>query len=75
MKIERGVVRNLPDPDLAAQAFFGMFFEYSMAQLLLPEEEATTVPTEEVVAQLVDLFVRGTAAAEEGGDPKQGPPS
>ena len=32
------------------------------AQLLLPEAEADAVPPEEVVAQLVDLFVRGTVA-------------
>ena len=59
-QMERGVVRDLPDPELVAQSFFGMFFEYSLAQLLLPEAAADAVPPEQVVAQLVDLFVRGT---------------
>jgi AcrR family transcriptional regulator len=61
-QMERGVVRDLPNPDLVAQAFFGMFLEYHLAQLLLPAAEADAVPPEEVVAQLVDLFVRGTGA-------------
>jgi AcrR family transcriptional regulator len=61
-QMERGVVRDLPNPDLVAQSFFGMFLEYHLAQLLLPEAEADAVPPEEVVAQLVDLFVQGTVA-------------
>lgn len=59
-QMERGVVRDLPNPELVAQAFFGMFLEHHLAQLLLPAAEADAVPPEEVVAQLVDLFVRGT---------------
>lgn len=60
-QMEQGVVRPLPDPELAGQAFLGMFFEYSISQLLRPED-APPPPTEEVVAQLVDLFVQGTIA-------------
>jgi AcrR family transcriptional regulator len=61
-QMERGVVRDLANPDLVAQAFFGMFLEYHLSQLLLPEAEADAVPPEEVVAQLVNLFVQGTVA-------------
>jgi AcrR family transcriptional regulator len=58
-QMARGVVRELADPELAAQGFFGMFFEYSMVQLL-DDPGAPQREDEEVVAQFVDLFVRGT---------------
>jgi AcrR family transcriptional regulator len=61
-QMERGAVRDLPNPDLVAQSFFGMFLEYHLAQLLLPAAEAGAAPLEAVVAELVDLFVRGTIA-------------
>jgi AcrR family transcriptional regulator len=57
-QIEAGVVRELPDPELAAQAFFALFFEYNIAQTLREEDPSTS--TEEAIAQLVDIFVRGT---------------
>jgi AcrR family transcriptional regulator len=58
-QIEQGVVKNLPNPELAAQAFFGMFFEYSLSQTV---SSLTTPPMspEEVVTQFVDIFVQGT---------------
>ena len=59
-QIERGVVRDLPDPELAAQMFFGIFFDYSISQSLLSDTSAAQIPPEAVVAQLVDIFVRGT---------------
>jgi AcrR family transcriptional regulator len=58
-QIARGVVRNLPNPELTAQAFFGMFFEYSMAQLLA-EPDTPQPADEDVIAEFVDIFVRGT---------------
>jgi AcrR family transcriptional regulator len=61
-QMERGAVRDLPNPDLVAQSFFGMFLEYQLAQLLLPAAEAGAAPQEAVVAELLDLFVRGTIA-------------
>ncbi len=58
-QIECGVVRTLPNPELTAQAFFGMFFEYAMAQLLT-ESGVPQPADEDVIAQFVDIFVRGT---------------
>jgi AcrR family transcriptional regulator len=63
-QIERGVVRDLPDPELAAQAFFGMFFEYSINQTLTDPSEPQ-ISQAEVVAQFVDIFVRGTMNSKE----------
>lgn len=65
-QMEQGVVRELPDPELTAQAFFGMFFEYSLGRNLI-DEEGTELSMEEVVEHLVDLFVGGTLRRE--GDP------
>lgn len=59
-QIARGIVRDLPNPELTAQAFFGMFFEYSMAQLLT-EPDAPQPADEDVIAEFVEIFVRGTA--------------
>lgn len=58
-QIESGVVRPLPNPELTAQAFFGMFFEYAMAQLLA-DPGAPQPVDEDVITQFVDIFVRGT---------------
>lgn len=66
-QIERGVVRELPDPELAAQAFFGMFFEYSISQTLADPADPQT-PPEDVVAQFVDIFVQGTMNSQEESD-------
>jgi AcrR family transcriptional regulator len=59
-QIEAGVVRKLPDPELTAQAFFALFFEFNIAQTLWEEKESPPTPGKEIVAQLVDIFVRGT---------------
>jgi len=61
-QMERGVVRPLPDPELAGQAFLGMFFEYSISQMLRPEDAPPPPSMEDVVSQLVDIFVQGTIA-------------
>jgi AcrR family transcriptional regulator len=61
-QMERGVMRAM-NPELAAQAFLGMFMAYSISQALLPEA-LTQIPSETVVAQFVDLFVEGTINKE-----------
>jgi len=63
-QIERGVVRDL-NPEMAAQAFFGMFLAYSISQALIAEPLGR-MPPETVVTQFVDLFVEGTINPEEG---------
>lgn len=60
-----GVVRRLTDPGLAAQAFFGMLFDFAINHGLQapdsrPEIEAT-------VRQFVDIFVQGTIAHQPEG--------
>jgi AcrR family transcriptional regulator len=57
-QIERGVVRDL-NPELVAQAFFGMLFEFAISYELYPD--TPRIAPEEVVTQYVDIFVRGTA--------------
>ncbi|HNT75073.1 MAG TPA: TetR/AcrR family transcriptional regulator [Anaerolineae bacterium] len=61
-QIANGIARDLPNPELTAQAFFGMFFEYSLAQLL-DEPGAPQPADEDVIAEFVDMFVRGTLKA------------
>jgi AcrR family transcriptional regulator len=62
-QIARGVVRHLPDPELAAQMFFGMLFEYSVNQLLA-DPAAPQPADEDMIVQMVDIFVRGTINME-----------
>ena len=59
-QIERGVVRDLPSPELAAQMFFNSLFEYAISQPLYANTPVARIPPEDVVAQFVDIFVRGT---------------
>jgi AcrR family transcriptional regulator len=61
-QIARGVVRDLPSPELAAKMFFGMLFEFAISQPLLAGTPMEHIQPEEVVAQVVDIFVRGTAS-------------
>jgi AcrR family transcriptional regulator len=61
-QIERGKVRELPNPELAAQAFFGMLFEYAISYELYPESPQAM--PDQVVAQFVDIFVRGIGMSE-----------
>ena len=58
-QMDKGVVRDLPDPDLAAQVFLAMFFEFSIRRSL--ESNDQPVQVEETVQQLVDIFISGTA--------------
>ncbi len=62
-QIERGVVRDM-DPELAAQAFFGMFFAYATSYLMLAGPEGPQIPLETVAALFVDIFVEGTVKSE-----------
>jgi AcrR family transcriptional regulator len=55
----RGRVRRL-HTEAAAQAFWGMFFAYSISLWLLDEAVQPELESEELVAQFVDIFVRGT---------------
>lgn len=63
-QIERGVVRDM-DADLAAQAFFGMFFAYATSYLMLAGSDGAEIPLETVAALFVDIFVEGTIRREE----------
>jgi AcrR family transcriptional regulator len=67
-QIERGAVRDLPSPELAAKMFFGMLFEFAISQPLLAGTPLEHMPPEEVVAQVVDVFVRGTMKSQEESD-------
>jgi AcrR family transcriptional regulator len=64
-QIARGVVQDLPSPDLAAKLFFGMLFEFAISQPLIASTPVEHIPPEEVVAQVVDIFVRGTLKSQE----------
>jgi len=66
-QMERGVVRDL-DLELATQVFFGMFFAYSISQTLLAGTPISELPPEAVVAQFVDIFVRGTVKSQAESD-------
>jgi len=61
-QIARGVVRDL-NPEVMAQAFFGIFFAYNIVQSLLPEPMVPDLTPEAVAEQFVDIFVQGTAVA------------
>ncbi|MFN2291775.1 MAG: TetR/AcrR family transcriptional regulator [Anaerolineae bacterium] len=58
-EMERGEVRQL-HPEAAAQAFWGMFFAYSVSLGLLVEQMSPELSTDEVVERFVDIFVLGT---------------
>jgi AcrR family transcriptional regulator len=64
-QIARGAVRDLPSPELAAKLFFGMLFEFAISQSLIAGTPIEHMPPEEVVAQMVDIFVRGTEKSQE----------
>jgi AcrR family transcriptional regulator len=59
-QIERGTMRDLSNPELVAKLFFGMLFEFAISQPFLADTPIGHVSPEEVVAQVVDIFVRGT---------------
>lgn len=66
-QMEQGVVRDM-DPEMAAQAFLGMLFAYSINHGLLAGTPSASVPLEAVVTQFVDIFVRGTINLKEDSD-------
>ena len=61
-QIARGTVRDLASPELAAKIFFGTLFEFAISQPLIAGTPMEHIPPEEVVAQVVDIFVRGTTS-------------
>lgn len=54
--MQRGGCRELPDVQLAAQAFLAPFFEQSIAKAVYSD---TSPSHTETVQQLVGLFIRG----------------
>jgi AcrR family transcriptional regulator len=60
-----GRVREL-HAEAVAQAFWGMFFAYSVSVWLLDEPIQPKLSTEALVAEFVEVFVQGTVA--KGGD-------
>jgi AcrR family transcriptional regulator len=64
-QMAQGRVRPL-HAEAAAQAFWGMFFAYTVSLWLLDEPLDPELSTEELVAQFVDIFVMGTFA--QGGE-------
>jgi AcrR family transcriptional regulator len=58
-QMQRGQVREL-HAEAAAQAFWGMFFAYSISLWLLGESVKPDLTIEELVDLFVDIFVRGT---------------
>jgi AcrR family transcriptional regulator len=63
-EVAQGRVRRL-HTEAAAQAFWGMFFAYSISLWLLDEAVQPELDPEELVTQFVDIFVRGTVNREE----------
>ncbi len=58
-QIAAGHVQDM-NPEVMAQAFFGMFFSYNIAQAIFAESMALETTIDEVVQQFVDIFVNGT---------------
>ncbi len=59
-QIEQGRVRNL-DTEVMAEAILGMFFSYALLEPLVTESSVPALPSEQLVAQFVDIFVEGTS--------------
>jgi AcrR family transcriptional regulator len=60
-QMAQGRVRPL-HAEAVAQAFWGMFFAYTISLWLLDEPLDPQLSTEELVEQFVDIFVEGTLA-------------
>jgi AcrR family transcriptional regulator len=58
-QMEQGKVRSL-HPEVAAQAFWGMFFAYAISLGLLAEPVRPEVSQDELLVSFVDIFVDGT---------------
>jgi AcrR family transcriptional regulator len=64
-QMAQGRVRPL-HAEAAAQAFWGMFFAYTVSLWLLDEPLDPELSTKELVTQFVDIFVKGTSAPGTG---------
>ncbi|MEJ2207446.1 MAG: TetR/AcrR family transcriptional regulator [Anaerolineae bacterium] len=60
-QMAQGRVRPL-HAEAAAQAFWGMFFAYTVSLWLMDEPLDPELNAEDLVAQFVDIFVQGTVA-------------
>jgi AcrR family transcriptional regulator len=58
-QIAAGHVQDM-DPEVMAQAFFGMFFSYNIAQAIFAGSMTLETSVDEIVEQFVDIFVNGT---------------
>ncbi|MEJ2549991.1 MAG: TetR/AcrR family transcriptional regulator [Anaerolineales bacterium] len=58
-QIAEGHVQDM-DPEVMAQAFFGMFFSYNVARAIFAGSMTLETSIDEVVQQFVDIFVNGT---------------
>jgi TetR/AcrR family transcriptional regulator, mexJK operon transcriptional repressor len=62
-QIARGQVRQC-DPELAAQAFLGMFFSYAITEAAFDEKPSPETGIEDVLTQFVDIFLAGMLAKD-----------
>ncbi len=62
-QMDAGRVRK-QDPELCAQAFYGMFFSYGVLRNVLEEDPAAGKSAHEVVDDFVNIFVDGTICPE-----------
>lgn len=58
-QIASGNVQDM-NPEVMAQAFFGMFFSYNVAQAIFAESMALETTIDDLIQQFVDIFVNGT---------------
>jgi AcrR family transcriptional regulator len=62
-QMRQGKVRTL-HPEVAAQAFWGMFFAYAISLGLLAEPVRPEISRDELLSSFVDIFVDGTLARD-----------
>jgi TetR/AcrR family fatty acid metabolism transcriptional regulator len=62
LQIRQGVFRKDSNPRILARAFVGMFFPFVMLRELLQVEEKAVWTYDQVIAEVVPLFVRGVLA-------------
>ncbi len=62
-QIAAGHVRDM-DPEVMAQAFFGMFFSYNVAQTIFAGSLSLEPTIDDLVQQFVAIFVSGTVRRE-----------
>jgi AcrR family transcriptional regulator len=60
-RIQQGAIRAI-DPALAARAFFGMVAHYALTGLVFGFAPFATKTTEQVIDEMVDIFLAGTCA-------------